>query len=157
MMSATGRPRGYGGFFGSPSEWRSCPDRLIVSIRCKKFLWSSKKPWNTKIFSFRELSHSSYSLSHFRTKIDILFKDVSQPLPTGSLLCCCKQIIEFPDDFDVLIVCDIDTFNRIIHQFFQRFIIHGACTLNDCLFLLCLVFFFEKIFIRSLCFRNLNF
>ena len=79
---------------------------------------------------------------------------MSQSFLTGSLLCCCKQIIELPDDFYILIVRDIDTLNRIIHQFFQSFIIHGACTLNDCLFLLCLIFLFKKIFIRSFCFCN---
>ena len=69
---------------------------------------------------------------------------MSQSFLTGSLLCCCKQIIELPDDFYILIVRDIDTLNRIIHQFFQSFIIHGTCTLNDCLFLLCLIFLFKK-------------
>ena len=79
---------------------------------------------------------------------------MSQSFLTGSLLCCCKQIIELPDDFYILIVRDIDTLNRIIHQFFQSFIIHGTCTLNDCLFLLCLIFLFKKIFIRNFCFCN---
>lgn len=74
---------------------------------------------------------------------------MSQSFLTGSLLCCCKQIIELPDDFYILIVRDIDTLNRIIHQFFQSFIIHGTCTLNDCLFLLCLIFLFKKIFINK--------